>query len=51
MHGLSLKAPLQLEKVHHTPFSIDLLQSETAGPSDAQLVAATEEPAGSMRHV
>jgi hypothetical protein len=51
MHGTSLQAPLELEKVDHAPFSVDLYQSETAGPSDTQLVAATEEPSGSMRHV
>src|SRR4029077_18513323 len=50
MRGSSLTAPLEVEKVQHAPFSVDLLPSEAAGPY-VQLVAATEEPADPMRHV
>ena len=50
MRGSSLTAPLEVEKVQHAPFSVDLLPSEATGPY-VQLVAATEEPADPMRHV
>jgi hypothetical protein len=49
MRRASLKAPLEMEKVQHAPFSMDLFPAKMAGPAYAQLVAATEEPAGPMR--